>query len=354
MRQAWFLLLVIALNGCSKGAEGPNMSVILAEGPAQLLSDYGLFQPGRPGMPQAGVLPYDLINPLFSDFTTKDRLVFVPSNQKITYTPDEVLEFPVGTVLIKTFSLAADQRAPGDDLAKIETRVLIRKDSGWVAYPYVWSSDGRDAVYSPVGARHETQFIGPDGHDIAFTYSVPNQNQCKTCHALNGTLVPIGPKARNLNHVGPQGQNQLVDWQSRGILRGVPERPPSASQVSDLTVPLDHRARAYLDINCAHCHREGGSASNSGLWLQTSETSPVRLGIAKYPTAAGRGAGEAVHIISPGAPDQSILAYRMASTETGIAMPELGRALQDPDGVALVRAWIADMDPQPRDAPSVP
>jgi hypothetical protein len=117
---------------------------------------------------------------------------------------------------------------------------------------------------------------------------------------------------------------------------------------------LDHRARAYLDINCAHCHREGGSASNSGLWLQTSETSPVRLGIAKYPTAAGRGAGEAVHIISPGAPDQSILAYRMASTETGIAMPELGRALQDPDGVALVRAWIADMDPQPRDAPSVP
>ena len=46
----------------------------------------------------------------------------------------------------------------------------------------------------------------------------------------------------------------------------------------------------------------------------------------------------------PGRPDESILVYRIASTEPQVMMPELGRRLVHTEGVALVRAWIAGMD----------
>lgn len=54
-----------------------------------------------------------------------------------------------------------------------------------------------------------------------------------------------------------------------------------------------------------------------------------------------------MHIV-PGAPDASILLYRMESTDPGIAMPELGRATVHKEGVALVRQWIESM---PKSAP---
>ena len=38
------------------------------------------------------------------------------------------------------------------------------------------------------------------------------------------------------------------------------------------------------------------------------------------------------------------MAYRMTSDEAGVAMPELGRALIDHEGVALIEAWISEMD----------
>ena len=104
-------------------------------------------------------------------------------------------------------------------------------------------------------------------------------------------------------------------------------------------------ARAYLDVNCAHCHRPGATASNSGLDLRWEQKSPEALGIGKRPVAAGRGAGGHLFDIVPGAPDASILTYRMASSEPGVAMPELGKATVDDDGLDIVRRWIAEMAP---------
>jgi hypothetical protein len=63
----------------------------------------------------------------------------------------------------------------------------------------------------------------------------------------------------------------------------------------------------------------------------------------KRPVAAGRGAGELLFDIVPGKPDQSILTYRMASTEGGVAMPELGKATVHKDGLAVVERWIAGL-----------
>ena len=109
------------------------------------------------------------------------------------------------------------------------------------------------------------------------------------------------------------------------------------------TGSLDARARAWLEINCAHCHNPAGPARNSGLDLLASQTNPTAYGVYKAPVAAGRGSGGREFDIVPGQPDKSIMVYRIASTDGGIMMPELGKRLVHEEGLALIREWIAAM-----------
>ena len=268
---------------------------------------------------------------------TKTDMYLYRRAKTARYYNSNAFEFPIGTVLVKSFGYDG-----GEKPFIIETRLLIRKKNGWTAAPYVWNKEGTEAVYAPVGARIPINLASwKKGIKLDFTYVVPNANQCKTCHQSGHDITPIGPKARNLNHKG-----QLETWAKTGILSGLPNEVPKVPVAQDKSFPLEARARAYLDINCAHCHKADGSASNSGLWLEWNETSLVRLGINKHPTAAGRGSGGLDYVIVPGRPDLSILAYRMNSNEAGIAMPELGRSLIHDEGVALIREWIANMPPE--------
>jgi uncharacterized repeat protein (TIGR03806 family) len=335
--------LALAMAACSPTA-GVRDGVILAEDPAPKLSDYGLFADASGRTLAEGVVAYDLVNALFSDHASKHRAVYVPKGKSAAYSGDGPFDFPVGSVLIKTFAFAPDMREPAKDERYIETRLLIRKEEGWVAYPYIWNTEQTEAVYSPVGGKKVIQTIAPDGEALSINYAVPNRNQCKECHSRDDEFVVIGPTARNLNHVGPHGVAQLADWETRGILTGLPADAPAAPPAQG-EAPLEERARAWLDINCAHCHRAQGGASNSGLFLAWNETNPTGWGIHKRPTAAGRGSGDNLFVIEPGHPEQSILLHRMESVEPGVMMPELGRTVVDPKGVALIRAWIASMPP---------
>jgi len=340
---------VAALAGLGLAAcgqpPGVRDDVILAVDPAPKLSDYGLFKDVAAREPAEGVTPYDLVNALFSDHAGKHRAVYVPKGEAATYNADGVLGFPVGTVLIKTFAFAPDMREPAKDERYVETRLLIHKATGWVAYPYVWNAEETEAVYAPVGAKMAIETISPEGEQLTINYAVPNRNQCKLCHSKDHELVPIGPTARNLNHVGPLGVAQLEDWAARGILTGLAADAPAAPAAYG-DKQIEERARAWLDINCAHCHRAGGGASNSGLFLAWNETNPTGWGVHKRPTAAGRGSGDDLFVIEPGKPDQSILVHRMDSNEPGVMMPELGRTVVDHKAMALMRDWIAGMAPQ--------
>ncbi len=337
-------MMALVAAACS-GPAGVRDSVIVAEEPAEKLSEYGFFTSASAhAAPAEGVLPYDLVNALFSDYAGKHRLVYVPKGQSATYNPDKVFDFPVGSVLIKTFAFAPDMREPTKDERFIETRLLIHKAKGWVAYPYIWNNEQTEAVYSPVGGRQPIETVSPEGKALSIDYAVPNQNQCKECHSLGKDFVPIGPSARNLNHVGPAGVNQLVSWTEHGILTGAPADAPAAPLAYG-DAALGDRARAWLDINCAHCHKAGGGASNSGLFLAWNETDPTGWGVHKRPTAAGRGSGQNLFVIEPGHPEQSILLHRMESTEPGVLMPELGRTVVDEKAVALIHEWIAAMPP---------
>ncbi|MBO6636180.1 SO2930 family diheme c-type cytochrome [Parvibaculum sp.] len=341
------LLAALLLGATTGAAAAVDDAAILAKKPPRLLSAFGFFADPALQVPAAGVLPFAPRTPLFTDFAEKRRFVYVPEGESAAYDPKEAFAFPVGSALIKTFAYEAADRPGG--LKLVETRVLLRQEVGWEAWAYVWNEAQTEAELKIAGAKIPMEVPLPGGGLEAITYAVPNKAQCKGCHEVSGVVTPIGPKARNLNYDFPYAEgpeNQLARWASAGILTGLPDAGgiPAVPDWLDETAPLDARARAWLDINCAHCHRAEGPASNSGLFLTWDEQDPVALGIGKRPVAAGRGAGHLKVDIEPGDPDASILVYRVESAEPGVMMPELGRSLSEPRAVALLREWVAKME----------
>ncbi|MGE0500892.1 MAG: SO2930 family diheme c-type cytochrome [Rhizobiaceae bacterium] len=338
----WIAFLVTPLHA------QPSAEAILAARPPAQLSEFAFFDDLRAQKPAVGVTPFALATPLFSDGALKYRFVHMPEGKSAAWHDTESFEFPVGTALIKSFAFPADYRRPDKDIRIVETRLLLRDETGWNAWAYVWNDEQTDATLKIAGARVDIETVTAAGEPLSFTYSVPNKNQCKGCHALSGEIEPLGPKARNLNTeiaYATGEENQLAQWVRTGLLSGAPDlaSAPAAPDWRDASAPLDARARAWLDVNCAHCHRREGPASNSGLFLTFGEVDRVALGIGKRPVAAGKGSGGREFDIVPGDPDASIMVYRVDSVEPGVMMPELGRHLADPDAVALLREWIADM-----------
>lgn len=314
------------------------------------LSEYGFFkEPIKEQIPTGLVLPYAISSPLFSDYAEKLRFIKVPENTTISHDENLEFDYPKGTFLIKTFYYLSDIRDMDSERRLIETRLLKKTSSEWIAIPYVWNEDQTDAVLALAGDRRDISWIHRDGRSINILYSIPNMNQCKSCHVYNNVQQPIGPKVRNLNFefTYDEGKkNQLQQWISMGILESFNELS-SLPRTVDYEDPhdgtLDERARAWLDINCAHCHRTGGPAETSGLHLDLEESDPTRLGIFKPPVAAGRGSGDRKYNIVPGKPGESIIEYRITSTDPGIMMPELSRKLVHDEGVKLIQAWIKEM-----------
>lgn len=325
--------LALAVSVKGKPADVNDAAIVSAEYPASL-SAYGFFSGGA-DRPSPALLPYALRTPLFTDYAEKQRFLYMPAGAKFSVGADGRLQFPVGSALIKSFGY---HDAAGK-LNIIETRLLLHRAEGWVSLPYVWNADGSDAVLKVGGARRPVDFTKPDGTKMSISYSVPNKNQCKQCHSTKDSVMPVGPVWQNLSFTNAKAQ---LAFEARGAapaklaaLEAKWDDPKSGA--------LESRALAYLRVNCGHCHKPTGSASNSGLFYDDHERNAAALGIGKRPVAAGRGSGNFDFVIEPGHPERSILIYRMKSTDPGIAMPELGRATAHDEGVALLEAWIKSL-----------
>jgi uncharacterized repeat protein (TIGR03806 family) len=349
------LALAVLLNlGCGSRPAIPDVDAADWE-PPEKLSAYGLFRGnGSTQEPAAGVVPYDVNTPLFSDYATKYRFVRLPAGTSARYHESDVFEFPAGTVLVKTFAYLNDLADPGKGQRLLETRLLIHRPEGWIGLPYVWNDEQTEATLRIIGGARDVRWLHTDGRERSVNYIIPNVNQCLGCHENNKVMRPIGPKARNLNKdfaYAEGRENQLTHWTKVGYLRDAPapEQAPRLAVWNDPSSgPLEQRARAWLEINCAHCHNPNGPARTSGLDLLASQTDPYKRGFWKTPVAAGRGSGGRSYDIVPGKPDDSILFYRLQSTEPGVMMPELSRRLVDEEGVALIREWIASCTDLPR------
>lgn len=367
------LLLLIGAAGCSKppAAAQPlaEPTYFEADNPKSL-REWGMVQTSDGALILgARVTPYDLTTPLFTDYAQKLRTIWMPPGVSADYTPDDALSFPVGTVITKTFFYPTGAKGrvlrqgdprqfhEGDGLKlkqvrMIETRLLIRRPEGWTAMTYLWNEAQTDAVLHRVGAAVPLTMTGSDGKDETFSYIVPNATQCSACHATNVAtreIQPIGPKARLLNRdfaYSDRTENQLSRLTAMGYLKGVADPGQAPLQVSwtDAAASTEARARAYLDVNCGHCHNPKGAAATSGLYLDAPSPLSGSAGLCKPPVAAGAGTGNLRFDIVPGKADESIMAYRMDSTHPAVMMPEIGRSTRHDEGVALIRSWIDSLE----------
>ncbi len=368
------LLASLGLMMASLAACTPKRTAVVShpEQNPERLSAWGLFDVSSGAFELSdGVIPYDLNAPLFTDYAHKLRTIWVPADAPAAaLNAGGVPDLPVGTVISKTFYYP---RAGGDaasvskaddpigefspilgDLDRVrlmETRLLVRREQGWEPVSYVWNEAQTDAVLTRIGDAAQLSLVDPDGAAADFTYIVPDINQCAGCHAPNNTtreIEPLGVRARHLDktytHDGGS-VNQLTLLADRGILEQTEADQLFANaDWTDTSLSVDQRARSYLDINCSHCHNPVGPADTSGLDLTMDADIGPALGICKLPIAAGSGTGGRAFSIVPGAPDDSILVYRLETTKPGAMMPELGRALSHAEGVALIREWITEMD----------
>jgi uncharacterized repeat protein (TIGR03806 family) len=340
--------LAMAASGCDFGFHR-DVHPYLDEPFPKKLSAWHLFAASAKAgqlSPNAGVLPYELNTPLFSDYADKDRFVWMPSGSSAEYRDDVPFEFPVGTIFAKSFAFPIDGR-PGEQRL-IETRLLVRTKSAWVPLPYIWNAGQSEATLQLVPDPVRIRYVDATGRGHDFTYQIPNTNECHQCHDNHKALQPIGPKARNLNKdfsYSDGTANQLARWTTVGYLRGAPE-PAAAPRAATWSAPasgsLEARALAYLDNNCAHCHQPGGTAGYTGVDFRLGHFDAARFGICKHPNSAGN-MGDRRYDLVPGNPDDSILVYRLESTAPKVMMPQIGRDVVHAEGVALVRTWVVSL-----------
>ena len=315
------------------------------------LSDYSFFN-GRISdlIPSENVYLYELNNSLFSDYSFKKRFIYLPEGKKMTYNQKGVLSFDKGSIIIKNFYYPNDFRKPEAGKQIIETRLLIKEnENNWKTLSYVWNKEQSDAYLNIVGGETQVSWTDYKGKNKSLNYIIPNQTQCKSCHMLDKKITPIGPIAGQLNRKNIYDgiiHNQLEYFSKQKILLGLPKkdaRPKFAVWDEENSGNIEDRAKAYLHINCAHCHNDLGPAKNSGLNLTYYETNDRRRGIYKPPIAAGKGSGDLKSSIVPKEPEKSIMIYRYNSVDPGIMMPEIGRKSVHKEGVALLEDYIKSL-----------
>jgi uncharacterized repeat protein (TIGR03806 family) len=269
----------------------------------QKLSEWRLFTATRPSLkPNTGVLVYDVNTPLFSDYAHKIRTVWMPAGRQAKFDPSRPFEFPIGTILSKTFSFP---QKDGRD-RKIETRILTRQnDGGWTDLVYIWNEEQTEAVLDPSPMPVPVRWVDAAGNERSTDYSIPNVNQCTICHDQG---APLGPTARNV---------RLGQWKDARYLGGLPpgNLPRPVAWDDPASGSVAERAEMYREVNCTPCHRE------------------------LHPTS------KAHHRPLTPADAQEIV-RRMSSLDPDKKMPPLGHTVVHREGLQLIEQWADSLPPR--------
>jgi uncharacterized repeat protein (TIGR03806 family) len=321
------------------------------------LSETGLFSSTRKQTPAPGVLAYYINASLWNDGATAERWLAVPGVAKIDAVNDGIWRLPDGSVLARTVSIDHDPVRRANRM-RIETQILHREAGSWRPYSYVWNDEGTDAALAPAEGLTKTWIVDDPDAPIGRrweNYRVHARAECVLCHNPwvemkttsygRQSASPLGLTTGQLNReTGGSTSNQLLTFSHLDIFAKSldPARLPRTADPYDPKSSLDRRARAYLQVNCAHCHmlNAGGSAT-----IQLGESIPLdrtqTLGV--RPTQGTFGIDDA-RIIQPGDPAGSVLFYRMAETGGG-RMPRIGSSNVDREAMAMIADWIASLGP---------
>jgi len=292
------------------------------------LADTGCVSPSEPTAPASGLIPYTVNAPFWSDGALKERYFALPDGARIARTATGDFDFPAGTVLVKSFRL-------GGQL--IETRLLMRHpDGAWAGYTYEWN-DAETAATRVIGGK--TRQVGGQ------TWIYPSEGECLQCHTSAAGFA-LGPALAQLN--GPltypstgRTANQLATLEHINLFTSpLPAEPASLDALADPAdtgALLTDRARAWLETNCAQCHRPGGPTP-SGMDLRATTALSATNTCDATPEAGDLGIANA-RLIAPGDASRSVLVAR-ANRRDGSGMPPIGSAVTDSAGVTLLTTWI--------------
>ncbi len=319
--------------------------------PPSRLSDLGVFTDLSTLQTRAGVIPYRVNAPLWSDRAEKQRWMAIPNDgrydseaEQIDFSPTGSWDFPEGTVFIKHFELPTTNGGP---LVRLETRFFILGAEG-VAYglTYKWNEDGTEAYLLGGGTAREVTHYEDNQLVFAQNWSFPSRNQCLTCHNSQAGFV-LGVKTHQLNgdfnYTSSVGeQNQLGYLNQRGVFStniGKPQQYHRSYDLADESISLETRIRSYWDSNCASCHRPGGV---NNLELDLRFETPVKMKhIIEAPTLSMNSTVENT-IVQPGDYESSELWVRDASTGSN-QMPPLARNIVDESYVDALAEWIGQL-----------
>jgi uncharacterized repeat protein (TIGR03806 family) len=319
------------------------------------LSAVGAFSDLPTLDPANGVIPYEMIEPFWSDRAKKRRFMAVPNDgthdtpaEQVTYSENGIWEFPVGSVIIKHFDLPTDLSDPSQTI-RLETRFIVIYDVGkayWLTYK--WRPDGSDADLLS-GSLEETIPITTPNGTVDQVWHYPGRSECFSCHneKSKGTL---GTSTRNLNtdFTYPSTgitANQLVTLSAIGLLNASITDADTPSllthkMIDDVTASLEDRARSYLDLNCAYCHQPG--TGNRAVFDARMSTPLLATNLFSSQLNESLGIpGEA--IVKPFDTATSVL-YQRIHTTGYFAMPPLAKGLIDERGSRLIADWIMNLD----------
>lgn len=342
---------VIFLLSCSKDEDYKEITPVvmdLSQVPYQKLSEYKFFKGDIKNLiPAYGVLPYQPISGLYTDYAEKLRLIWMPTGLKASYIADnQILNFPVGTALIKNFYYS--DTAPSHQKKVIETRIMILKENGWIYADYVWNDDQTDAFLQTISSVKNFSFYKSNGELLTVDYKIPSNLECTYCHKISNINQPIGVKPQNINfnyNYSNGSKNQLDKLIAFGYLdNNLPTEINTLVDYEDTSKSLNLRVRSYFDANCAHCHIDGGYADDFDIRLSFTDTeSMANLGVCK--NAIHFVPGFSGEIVIPQNPLQSILYYKMSTTNPNFQMPFIGRSIPHQEGLSLVEEWINSLEP---------
>jgi uncharacterized repeat protein (TIGR03806 family) len=325
---------------CDQGEDAIKRLVATTNvnGPATLAAT-GAFADVGTLTPAAGVVPYDVNVPFWSDNATKQRWLSVPAtNQAITFSAEGNWLFPTGTVWVKHFELVTNTVTQAT--RRLETRLLVRYTNGVYGLTYRWTTPPTNALLVAEEGLQEAIVVNDNSVLRTQTWIYPGRGECLSCHtpASGGVL---GFNTLQLNRTvldGGTPTNQLATLSGAGYFTAPISNVNSFRALAHPTneaASLEWRARSYLAVNCASCHQPEGTTAS---WDGRSQT-PTRLANIVNGLPANNGGNPAARIVAPGATNLSLIHNRIRTRGVG-AMPPVGSTLVDTGAVALLTRWI--------------
>jgi len=271
-----------------------------------------------------------------------ERFVAIPGEQQIK-AEGEKWSFPEDSVFVKTLSLDLEQGNPSSR-QRIETQLLHFDGAEWQPYTYRWNDEQTDAeLLDATGTEQTFDIVDVDapGGVRRHSWRFSGRGECQRCH--NNWSGPVlafnSPQLNRTHNFTGTLASQLDTYAHIGLIeKPVPvEDRPKLADPRDDAIDNNTRARAYLHVNCAHCHRlHAGSAVLSHMPHDLPLDKTNMVGV--RPTQGTFGI-HAAQVIAAGDPFRSVLMYRMSKLGGG-RMPHIGSTEVDLEGVALIEEWI--------------